>query len=520
MHCVAYIRQSSEEAAKRDLSCPAQEQRFLADVAARIAKGEPVTYEVAPWDEGKSGGDMNRSGLQWILDRLDSFQEVWVYDHDRLVRHAFFGPYIMNELRSRGIRLWVSQGGSEDASPMGRFMTDIRFRFGAYYREEIGETQKRTRDYRLKEGLWSGHAPTGYKFVYESGENSRRILVPDPDTAPKVQAIFKMLATGESQKRACRLLDINPPTWVWQRDNPLYIGLVFKHRKNIDDMTDRRYDTFWALAQDETVTWIYPGRQEPLIDKDIWDAVERRRLFSHRHKVSETLALSGVFKCRTCNGALRIRQNHGWPTLRCDRCRWEKSYRHAEATVLTALSVVMESEEFEQDIEVEIGAIETEDRATLDALFAERSKVSTKLNRALDRLLDVDEVSEDIKERAVSLKRRRDTLDKEILQEQARIASKPTVVRAWRMEKDLILAQSVVDAWQQATPAEQRTMLRDVFGWVKADQDLCVFAVPQFQRAVELTWRTDYPSGGEATTRTETRGVVWRRTFALAAIRN
>jgi hypothetical protein len=53
---VCYIRQSDQEGHKKDLSCPSQERRFLMDVAARQTMGEEVEHEIAPWDQGKSGG--------------------------------------------------------------------------------------------------------------------------------------------------------------------------------------------------------------------------------------------------------------------------------------------------------------------------------------------------------------------------------------------------------------------------------------------------------------------------------
>ena len=275
---VCYIRQSDEEGHKKDLSCPSQERRFLMDVAARQTMGEELEYEIAPWDQGKSGGEIDRPGIQWVLANLDRFDEVWVYDHDRLAREAYYGPYIMKELRSRGIRLWVSTGGSDEDTPMGRFMTDLRLRFGALYREQVAEKSKENRDHRLREGLWVNHAPTGYKFVFENGEGSRRLLVPDPETAETVRELFRLMADGTSQKQAARELGLNTTTVLWWRDNPLYIGLVYKHRKNIDALPDRSHFALWALALDPDCDFLYPGKHEPIIDAETWDQLQARHV--------------------------------------------------------------------------------------------------------------------------------------------------------------------------------------------------------------------------------------------------
>ena len=82
---------------------------------------------------------------------------------------------------------------------MGRFMTDLRMRFGALYREQVAEKTKENRDHRLREGLWMNHAPAGYKFVFENGEGSRRLLVPDPETAETVKQLFGLMANGVAE---------------------------------------------------------------------------------------------------------------------------------------------------------------------------------------------------------------------------------------------------------------------------------------------------------------------------------
>ena len=198
----------------------------------------------------------------------------------------------MKELRSRGIRLWVSTGGSDEDTPMSRFMTDLRLRFGVLYREQVAEKTKENRDHRLREGYWSGHAPTGYKFVFENGEGSRRILVPDPEKAEMISRLFRLLAAGHSQKSAARQMGFNETTILWQRDNPLYIGLVYKIRRNIDLLPDRSYATLWALALDSGCGFLCPGKHEPLVDSETWDKMQLRHARENRgQRLSERRAL-------------------------------------------------------------------------------------------------------------------------------------------------------------------------------------------------------------------------------------
>lgn len=492
---VAYLRQSDEEGYKKELSIPAQRDRFLADVARRVEAGEDVTYEFAPADEGKSGGELDRPGLQWLLSNLDRFDEVWVYDHDRLVRHDFYAPLIMRELRTRGVKLWCSTGGSDEETPMGRFMTDLRFRFGALYREQVSERTKMNRDHRLKEGLWSGHPPTGYMFTDENGPGTRRLLVPDPDNAPRVKALFGMLACGESQRKACALMGTTQTTVIWQRDNPLYIGLVYKHRANVEALPVRTHAALWTLAQDETVTWLYPGRHQPLIDAATWDALELRRQASPKSKMSKTHGLSGRFRCASCGGVIRIATNQGkrHPSLRCDRCKWERSYRYGENAVLAALAILTDSPEFEQAVEDELRKRETPPEDTrLAALISERTKVSKQLERALDVILAGDELADALRERAVGLRTRREELDRQIDQAKAAIASRPSTVVSWRLTKKQLVSRPIAEVWGKATPQEQRDLLMQVFSRITVTPVRLTFVVRGLDMAFELPWLRRY----------------------------
>ncbi len=489
-HVVAYLRQSDEEGYRRDLSCPLQQQTFLADVERRREAGETITYEIAPLDEGRSGGEFERPGLQWLLANLDRFQEVWTYDHDRLARHEFYGPLIMWELRSRGVKLWCSTGGSDEETPMGRFMTDLRLRFGALYREQVSDRTKRNRDQRLKSGLWSGHAPTGYIYADEDGPGSKRLLVPDPQAADKVRAIFRALAEGKSQRQACRELGLNQTTVIYQKDNPLYIGLVYKHRQHLETTPERTYNVLWALAADEAVDWIYPGRHEALVDAGTWDAVELRRQSSPKNRVSTTYGLSGRFRCAECGGALRISRKQGKRnhSLRCERCKWERSYGYAEQAVFAAMTVITESKEFEAAVEAELTKDHPAAPDRVAQLRAEKTRVDRKLDRALDLLMEDDDLSGGLRKRAVAIKAQSDGLEREIVKEAAKLPARPSTVAEWRFTKARLLSLPIEDVWREATAEEQRELLAGVFSAIRATPREITFEVRGLGVAFSLPW--------------------------------
>jgi len=489
---VCYIRQSDEEGHKKDLSCPSQERRFLMDIAARQTMGEELEHEIAPWDQGKSGGEIDRPGIQWVLANLDRFDEVWVYDHDRLAREAYYGPYIMKELRSRGIRLWVSTGGSDEDTPMGRFMTDLRLRFGALYREQVAEKTKENRDHRLREGYWSGHPPTGYKYVFENREGSRRILVPDPEKAEMISRLFRLLAAGHSQKSAARQMGLNETTILWQRDNPLYIGLVYKIRKNIDLLPDRSYAALWALALDSGCGFLYPGKHEPLVDSETWDKMQLRHARENRgQRLSERRALSGQLRCVKCGSAVRMRRPKGErsPSIRCDACRWERSYAYAEHTIFAALALLARSPKFEKEVEAELRARDqySESNRRLADLARTRAELATKLDHALDAMLESAELSPALKAKATEYQRAMVELDQEIAREKASMEGR-TRVSEWRSARQYLLDLDIVDIWRESTVAEQRELLNGVFSKILAGPNGLALHVRGLDLGLEMSW--------------------------------
>ena len=197
-----------------------------------------------------------------MLANLDRFQEVWVYDHDRLIRHAVFGPWVMGEIRQRGIRLWGPWG--EDApTPMGRFMTDVRMRFGAFYREESSDRTKENLDHRLREGLWMNHAPAGYTFAFENGEGSRRLLVRIRDGRDRAQS-FRMMADASARSGLHRSwMNATTSSVALQ---PLYLPgyRTVRSQHPQGPLTLRPV----ALAMTR-LRLALPGRHEPLVERNL-----------------------------------------------------------------------------------------------------------------------------------------------------------------------------------------------------------------------------------------------------------
>jgi hypothetical protein len=383
---------------------------------------------------------------------------------------------------------------------MGRFMTDLRLRFGALYREQVAEKTKENRDTRLREGMWMNHAPTGYKFVFEGGEGTRRLLAPDPDTAPVVRELFRLMASGVSQKKAASQLCVNETTIVWQRDNPLYTGLVYKHRVKARALPDLTYAGLWAQALDPDCDFLYPGRHKAIIESETWDKLQarHRRREGHGPKgrgPSATLALSGQLRCE-CDRKLNIhtRADRMYPMVRCETCGWIRSYMKAENTILSAVALLTASKDFEREVEEAIRALnaETQSEEKIADLTRRRDRVKRKLDKTIDAMLDAEELSPVLRARAGELQNEVAELEREIAAETATLKGR-TAVGEWREAKRYLLHIDIGALWMASTVEEQRELLDAVFRKIEAAPDRMIFHIRGLEFPVEIPWQKRSP---------------------------
>lgn len=113
---------------------------------------------------------------------------------------------------------------------------------------------------KARSGVFPGCAPLGYRNAISDGE---KVIVPDPETAPKVRRLFELASTGKLSLR--KMLPMAEEMGLRSRNgkplqasslrailtNPFYLGLV-------------RY-------KGELIT----GRHEPLVDRRLFEVAQR-----------------------------------------------------------------------------------------------------------------------------------------------------------------------------------------------------------------------------------------------------
>ena len=68
------------------------------------------------------------------------------------------------------------------------------------YSQNLGEETVKGMPEKARAGIYPSCAPVGYRNA--DGPNGKRMIVPDPDTAPVITELFERFATGQYSLKA------------------------------------------------------------------------------------------------------------------------------------------------------------------------------------------------------------------------------------------------------------------------------------------------------------------------------
>lgn len=177
--------------------------------------------------------------------------------------------------------------------------------------------------------------PYGYqKVVIKEGKRKCHTLEPDPERAPIVKMVFEMYASGTSACQIARTLrnmgitTADGGKWVTSSirqmlTNDHYIGMVhWNKRKTVKVVEDGEVIATRPRSSDFLV---YPGKHPPIIEKELWDAVQavKGKIPPVKEKAKHANPFAGLVFCQ-CGSRMSRRQyfNNGVercsPRLLCD----------------------------------------------------------------------------------------------------------------------------------------------------------------------------------------------------------
>jgi site-specific DNA recombinase len=304
IRCAIYTRKSTEEGLDQEFnSLDAQREACEAYIASQRHAGW-IALSDRYDDGGFTGANMNRPGLQKLLQHVQAGQvdSVIVYKVDRLSR-SLLDFARMIELLEKHSASFVSVTQSfNTATSMGRLSLHMLLSFAQYEREIIGE---RIRDKvaasKMKGKYMGGTPPLGYDVDREA-----KRLVVNPDEAKLVRHIFnRFLSLGSVTKLARELNDAGHTTKAWVTAK----GRMREGRTWNKSHLYRLLNNPILIGRVSHKGETFPGEHEAIIEKSLWDKVQKALADNTRSHPDETRAktpmlLKGLIRCGHCGASM------------------------------------------------------------------------------------------------------------------------------------------------------------------------------------------------------------------------
>ena len=160
MKAVGYIRVSTEEQAREGISLEAQEDKIKKYVDLHNLELVEVIR-----DEGKSGKDLNREGIQKIISwcREGKINQLIVYKMDRLTRRTLDLLTLVEEVfKPNGIQFHSITERVDTSTAQGKFFLTITGAMAQMERDLISERTKEALRYKISLGENVGSPPLGF----------------------------------------------------------------------------------------------------------------------------------------------------------------------------------------------------------------------------------------------------------------------------------------------------------------------------------------------------------------------
>ncbi len=305
-HYIIYTRCSTDEQAQGEFTtldaqahhCKNMLDAFGHDLAS-FGKNGIVR------DDGYSAKDLNRPGIQSILESINKkreFDGIIFFRLDRWTRNPRDLYAMIDLFKEHDIDFVSVRENLDSSTAIGRVVIGILGLLSAFERELTGERVKSSVLARARQGMRTGgKAPIGYKLIKDgpqlpNGKQPTRVII-DETMAPHIKVVWEMAANNKSLtdigqeliRRGVQTVNKH----IWRRQsislilkNPFYKGYI-----NYNGEMNR-------------------GKHQPLVEEKMWDKANKftsakmpgRRYW--KQKSGYEYLLSGLLKCGCCGSSL------------------------------------------------------------------------------------------------------------------------------------------------------------------------------------------------------------------------
>ena len=278
----AYVRVSSQKQVE-GYSLDSQMYDIKRDIyIKKLIKSEDELVEYR--DEGRSGKNMDREGIQQLIDDIKNYKIkiVYMWKIDRVSRDIADFSTFLKILKEYDVTLMAVKSTIDHEKPVGRFMTNMEISVAQLEREQISERTLAGLQQLVREGFYpyGGKSPFGYKRVhnklinpeneddefYIPSRSKGKKLIIHKKEAKVVKQIFMYATWGYTAKEICEAMSF------------IYTEKALIPDKIVNMIHDERYKGIFNY-KGEVYTDVVPQ----IIDKKTWDDAQKN--FSLRKKV-------------------------------------------------------------------------------------------------------------------------------------------------------------------------------------------------------------------------------------------
>lgn len=479
---VIYLRVSTKDQATRGgeaegFSIPAQREACRRKAASLDAI---VVEEFV--DRGESARSARRPELQRMLAFVGEQPVDYVIVHkvDRLARSRVDDVEISVALQRAGAKL-ISCTENIDETPSGILLHGIMSSIAEFYSRNLANEVNKGLIQKAKNGGTPFRAPLGYRPVRvftEDGHEVRTVEI-DPERGPLVQQAFEMYATGEWTLRT--LLEELTPKGLVSRStpkrpsrpisnsafhdllrNPYYVGIV--------DYRGVRYD----------------GKHPPLINQRIFDEVQRIlevQNFAGEKKRKHHHYLKGSIWCGCCGSRLivsnaRSRSGQIYPYFTCIGRQRDPNSCAQRAVLIDHVEELVADyyKRFQlgHDLRLETEQTILEQMAALrENEVRERDRLVRRQRKLLDergKLLEAHYAGA-IPLDLLKTEQHRISSQLQRIEEQLSSTDIKYIEAEKTLKRSLELAETLADAYREASPSVRRLMNQALFDRLIIDAD-------------------------------------------------
>lgn len=440
-----YSRVSSQE----------QIQGQSIEVQERICR-EFIQREKPNWtlvevfrDEGYSGKSDKRPGFQELIDWIDQGKINAVICHhlDRFSRSIHDIMVYFKKFEDQEVYLSFADEHFDFSTPEGRMHFNILAVFADWYLKNLSRETMKSKSNTVFNQQQNNQSPFGYTFQFKG---TPQII---PEEAELVRQLFEMYATG-------RHTDGSLAEWMQAKKITTRKGREWTKESIRSTL---QLDYYYGVVKHHDK--LYPGSHEPIIDRKLFNEVQKIRKLHYRQPRSNTkkfervYLLNSIIRCSVCQRNLRahgIRDKYRYYRevsdkrgFSCPRAGKKITADMAEAQIAEIIHRFELPKNWQKEIQATI-----ESRDEVKFMREKRQELEEKLQRLSDIYVDGAIRREDYEHRRNKIRAELDSI------------ITPSPGQALDSGRKL---ESFKQVWGLAEPEDQREMVQLLFEWVEVD---------------------------------------------------